>query len=211
MYKLYYSPGSCSLAVHAVLNHIGSEFELKNVAVKNGEEKPADFLKANPRASVPTLEIDGFVLREGAAILIYLLDSNKKNDLLPADGLERASVLEWLSFANSSLHPLYGRLFFMAKSLGDKASENPIYGLTIKQINKYWEEIQTRLDHKKYIAGDKITVADILITVIANWSSYFGSEITFGAKTKAYFARVVEFPALKKSMEKEGIEHHYLS
>ena len=40
MYTLYYSPGTCSLAVHAMLRHVGVPFELvENCFV--GNEVPA--------------------------------------------------------------------------------------------------------------------------------------------------------------------------
>lgn len=206
MYKLYYSAGACSLAVHVTLNEINADFKLQNVSVPAGQSKPAEFLKANPRGSVPAIEIDGFVLREGAAILTYLLDNNK-NELLPDSGLERAVALEWLSFANSSLHPLYGRLFFMKKTFGDKAEENSVFAPTISQIQKYWNEIEARLANNEYIAGNKITIADILITVIANWSGHFGSAISFGAKTKAYFTKIISRPSFKKALETEGVSY----
>jgi glutathione S-transferase len=206
MYKLYYSPGACSLAVHVALNEIGAKFELQNVSVPAGQAKPAEFIKANPRAAVPTLEIDGNVLREGAAILTYLLDSNK-NQLLPSSGFERAKVLEWLSFANSTLHPLYGRLFFMKKTFGEEAEKNSIFTPTIAQIQKYWNEIEELLTTNEYITGNKISIADILITVVANWSQFFGSAIIFGNKTKAYFSKVISYPAFKKALEVEGVSY----
>ncbi len=206
MYKLYYSPGACSIAVHVALNEIGAKFELENVSVPNGQPKSPEFLKINPRGAVPVLKIDDFILREGAAILIYLLDSNK-NDLLPQSGLERAAALEWLTFANSTLHPAYSRIFFMMRHFGDEASANPVYKLTITQIQKYWDEIEERLVTNEYLAGNKITISDILVTVIANWSGYFGSAITFGPKTKAYFTQVISRPSYKKALEVEGVTY----
>lgn len=206
MYKLYYSAGACSLAVHTVLREIGANFELVNTTTPPGQPKPEALLKVNPRGIVPVLEVDGFVIREGAAILTYLLDENK-NDLLPKSGKERAHALEWLVYANSSLHPLYGRVFTMMKAFGADHQKNPFYDFTIKQIQKSWDEIEAELSKHEYIAGNKITVADILITVIANWSTYFGSPFKFGEKTKAYFTKVISRPAFKKALEVEGVTY----
>ena len=141
MYKLYYSPGACSLAIHVALNEIGAPFELENVAAPAGQPKSPEYLKINPRGSVPTLQIGDFILREGGAILIYLLD-NHKSDLLPQSGLERARALEWLCFANSTLHPAYSRCFFQHRILGVEAKSNPLYKPSIAQIQKYWDEIE---------------------------------------------------------------------
>ena len=210
MYKLYYSAGSCSLAVHVALIDIKAQFQLINVATTNNQPKPADFLKANPRGSVPVLEIDGFVLREGMAILTYLLDTND-NNLLPKSGLTRATTLEWLAFANSTLHPLYGRLFVMKKNFGDKADDNPMMSLTIKQIEKFWHEIDERLKNQQFIVGNQISIADILITVIANWSQYFGPAINFSENLKKYFIRVTAYSAFSQALNAENVNHYLVN
>lgn len=206
MYTLYYIPGACSLAIHTALNEVGAEFKLENVSVPNGQPRSPEFLKVNPRGSVPTLKIDDFILREGAAILIYLLDSHK-NSLLPQSGLERATVLEWLSFANSTLHPAYGAAFFQHKTLGDAAKDNPLYAPAIEKIQKYWNEIEERLQTRDYLCGADCSIADILVTVIANWSPMMRMPINFGPKTKAFFTRVIARPAFQKAMTTEQVTY----
>ncbi len=203
MYKLYYSPGACSLAVHVVLLELNAKFELENVKAEQGKTK---LLEVNSRGMVPVLKIDNFVLREGAAILLYLLENNQSN-LLAKSGLERAKQLEWLAFANASLHPAYGKIFGMMKSLGDQASKNPLYKVAIEQIQKHWNEIEQHLVANEYLVGNKISVADILVTVIANWSGYFGGGINYGERTKAYFSKVISRDAFKKALNDEGVEY----
>ena len=206
MYKLYYSPGTCSMAVHVALLEMGAEFEMENVAAPAGQPKSAEFLKINPRGAVPVLKIDDFILREGAAILTFLIEDNK-SDLLPASRLQRAQALEWLSFANSTLHPAYSKCFFQHHILGDEAASNPLYKPSIAQIQKYWDEIEERLTSNQYLCGDKFTVADILVTVIANWSFAMKEQINFSAKTKAFFSRVISRPSYQKALQVENITY----
>ena len=206
MYTLYYTPGACSLAIHAVLNEVGAEFKIENVAVPNGQPRSPEFLKINPRGSVPVLKIDDFVMREGAAILTYLLETHK-NPLLPESGLERAVALEWLCFANSTLHPAYARCFFQHRVLGDEAKDNPLYKPAIAQIQKHWDEIEEHLQNRDYLCGKDCTVADILITVIANWSVMMKETINFGSKTKAFFTRVISRPSFQKALAAEQVTY----
>jgi glutathione S-transferase len=194
------------MAIHVALNEVGASFKLENVAAPAGQPKSPEFLKINPRGAVPVLKIDDSVLREGAAILIYLLDSHK-SALLPQSGLERAAALEWLSFANSTLHPAYSRLFFMMRNLGSEYQNNALYKPAVAQVQKYWDEIEERLSKQDFIAGNKLTIADVLITVIANWSKNFPGAFTFGAKTKAYFTKIIALPAYKKALEAEGVTY----
>ncbi len=193
------------MAVHVALNEINAKFELEKVSTAAGQKSP-ELLKVNPRGAVPVLKINDFVLREGAAILIYLLDSND-NSLLPKSGLQRAEALEWLSFANSTLHPAYSKCFFQHHVLGDKAPENALYKPSIEQIQKYWDEIEQRLNANEYLCGKEITIADILITVIANWSFYFKEPIKFGVKTKAFFSKIIARPSYQKALKVEGVEY----
>lgn len=206
MYTLYYIPGTCSLAVHVTLNEIGADFELQNVSTPQGQPRPAEYLAINPRGNVPALKDGNFVIREGAAILTYLIESNQ-SPLLPKGGHERATSLEWLAFANSTLHPAYGRCFFLGRHLGDNAADSPIYGAAIEMIQKHWDEIEGELKKHDYIAGKEITVADILLTVISNWTPNLKMPIHFGEKTKSLFKRIIQRPAFQKALEKEEVSY----
>lgn len=200
-YQLYYATGTCSLAVHVLLREVGAEFELIKEDIKAKPRDP-EYLKLNPRGSVPILVVDGKVLREGAAILTYIAESHK-SPLLPASGWERAKAQEWLAFANSTVHPVYGRLFAIKGKLGDAAAQDPFFQIGVATINKYWAEVESVLAGSEYIAGDQITVGDLLLSVIASWSPIISGEITFGEKTKAYFEKIRTRPTYVASVDAE--------
>lgn len=204
MYTLYYSKGACSLAVHAVLNHLGVEFRLENMS--DGGNRSPQFLKINPLGQVPVLATpDGRYLREGAAILLHLLDS-QPNDLLPRTGLERDHAIEALMFCNSTLHPAYGRCFFFMKTISDENIKKYMLGLGAESINKLWKDVELRLENSQFLAGDKITVADILMAVIANWSPRIDG-VKVGERAKKLFAEVVKLPAFQKALQVEQVEY----
>lgn len=205
MYQLYYSPGACSMAIHVILNELGAPYELKKLDMMKGEQKSPEFLKINPRGQVPVLVDDGKVIREGAAIILYLLEKHK-SALLPKEGNAHAQALEWLLFANSTLHPVYGRGFMLMKIELDSNAKDTLMKMTIEQINKLWKEVDEKLAKTKYIAGDSITGADILLTVIANWSSYF-EGITLGSNVKRLLKEVSSRPTYQKALEQEQVEY----
>ncbi|MFZ4125646.1 MAG: glutathione S-transferase family protein [Rickettsiales bacterium] len=204
-YQLYYAPGTCSMAVHVLLNEVGQKAELIAEHIHANPRNP-EYLKLNPRGAVPVLVVDGKVLREGAAILTYIAETHK-SPLLPASGWERAKAQEWLAFANSTLHPAYSRLFFLKGKLGEKAATDPLYTTATQMVQKYWDEVESVLATQDYIAGKEITVADILITVIANWGGYLVQPINLGAKTKAYLKRISGRPAYQAALAAEKVEY----
>ncbi len=202
MYKLYHSPGSCSMAVHVALNECNQEVALEKVDLK-GPRSP-EFLKLNPRGSVPVLVDGDNVIREGAAILMHILDKHK-SPLLPQSGMERTNALQWLCFANATLHPSYSRCFFIMRNA--KEEQASLLGTSVAMINKLWGEVEKRLGSNKFLAGDNITMGDILMTVIANWSPGIPGEFKFGPHTKKLFQTVIERPAFKKAMEAEQVTY----
>ena len=207
MYKLYYMPGACSLAIHAVLKELNQETELENVRPVSGQARSAAFLQDNPRGQVPTLVDDGFVIREGGAILIYLLDKHNSS-LLPKSGKERATALEWLMFANATLHPTYSRIFFALHAIKDKAAQDAIIAPTAARINELWAEVDSQLAKTKYICGNEITAADILLAVIANWGiETFPFEVKRGENLKRMLKDVSSRESFKKALEAEGASY----
>jgi len=203
-YTLYYSPGACSMAVHVLLNEVGAAVRLEKRSPMQGETRTPAFLKLNPRGQIPVLEENGTVIREGAAILVYLAEKYK-SPLLP-QGEGRAEALEWLMFGNATLHPAYSRCFWLLRQASEQ-SRNELMPKAVEAINTLWAEVESRLATHTYICGDKVTVADILLTVIANWSGNIPHPITIGSKTRALFKKIIARPAYQKALVAEAVEY----
>ena len=203
MYKLYFSAGACSMAIHVALNECGQAVTLEKVDLQ--APRSPEFLKINPRGQVPVLVDGDEVLREGAAILIHILDKHQ-SPLLPKSGPARDAALEWLMFCNATLHPAYGRTFFLMRNAPD-AAKDQLFDVSVKMINKLWNEVEERLGKTTWLAGDQITAADILMTVIANWSPRMPKPVTLGPRTKKLLQTVIARPAYKKALETEQVEY----
>jgi len=200
MYKLYYSPGACSLAVHVILNELNVPFEAIRKSTKDGSLKTPEFLKINPRGQVPVLVAGDTPVKEGAAMITYLLDTHK-SALLPTAGMERAKALEWLMWANSSLHPTYTRAYWLMRQEIDDKSKATLNASTYAQIQSYWDEAEERLSHTKFLGGDNIGPSDILITVISQWG--IGHDFKFGPNLQRVFKEVQARPSWSKATASE--------
>lgn len=206
MYTLYYSPGACSMAVHVLLNELGVPFDTRRIDLSKAENKSPEFLAVNPRGSVPVLEDDGMVIREGAAILLYLCEKHG-SPLMPSSGPARAAALEWLMFANAALHPVYSRGFGLLKNSElDAGTKDQLMKSVVSQINTLWKEADETLAKRPHISGESLTVADILLTVIANWNGAFPG-VTLGAEVKRLLKEVSSRPAYRKALQTENVEY----
>ncbi len=197
MYKLYYSPGACSLAIHALLNDLGQPVE-----AIDRNKAPEDFAALESHNMVPVLVDNGEVLREGAAIILYLLEKHK-SPTLPAPGLARAHFLEWLMFANATLHPAYGRMFFISRALGEGPAREQALQAAAASASNLWAAVEKQLQKTTFVCGDKPSAVDFLMTVFAGWNKYFPTPIKLGEKTQQMVATMNAHPALVKAIEDE--------
>ena len=110
--SLFYSPGSCSLAPHIVLNEIGEPFELRKFATADRANYSPEYLAVNPKGRIPALLIDGYTLTENAAILAFLGRRFQNAGLYPSEGSEAdARCLELLAWSSNTVHVAFAQLF----------------------------------------------------------------------------------------------------
>jgi len=203
MYKLYYSPGACSKAPHVALNETGAEHEAIRVNLHNPAGPDKALLAVNPRLQVPVLDDGGQIIREGAAILIYLLDK-EQSELLPQTGTERGRALEWLCWANATLHPSYGAAFSAQKVYSDKSTQDAVLAAMQGKIQKMWDDAEQHLSKNKYLAGENLTIGDILMTVIGQWNvSAFAKPVAYGPNVQRVFKDVMSRPSWKDATAME--------
>lgn len=196
MYKLYFSPGACSLAVQVVLRELGQPFQLFNKA------SVANYQQINVVGAVPALEVDGTVLTEGAAIMLYLLDKHA-NDLMPGDAMARQQAIQQLMFANATVHPAYSKLFFINNQLADAAVKQQLLQAAADHISKLWQLVENWLQSQPYLGGQYYSVADILLAVYAGWGQYFPVTIDIGPRAQAMIDKVRALPAYQAAVAAE--------
>lgn len=203
MYTLYYSPGACSMSVHITLEELGADFKAVRVSIADGEHKKPEYLKINPRGQVGALHTPDGLMAENGAMIIYLNDKHG-HKVIPADGFERAKALQWLLFANSTLHPAYAKVgFARSNDLGDDAIAAARAGVQAK-----WDEVEEHLEREgtPFLAGDQVTAGDIYAAVCANWSPPEHMP-EFGPKTRNLLKSVVTRPAYQRAIATEEIEY----
>ena len=199
--KLYYTPGACPLSVHIALCELGLPYTLAKVDLKTKKlEDESDYTAINPKGYVPALQLDnGELLTEVPAILTWLADQKPEAGLLPAAGsLERARVVEWLSFTGTELHKSSSPLFRPDASADWKAAGRA----NLERRYGYANDI---LRNRDYLTGDQFTVADCYFFVVLSWTPKLGVDIGGWPAIQAYQARVAARPAVQKAMREQGL------
>ena len=196
MYTLYYSQGACSVATQVVLRELNQEVEIIDI------KQIDDFKTINSAGAVPVL-IDGEkALTEGAAIMLHILNKHKSS-LFPDNKNDRQQAIQDIMFANATMHPAYGRLFFLAENISDEKVKQETLNTAAESINQLWQVIENKLAHQSFLGGDSPSAADIMLTVYSRWGAYFPVDIIFGEKTTKMLSAVQAMPNFIKTDEAE--------
>ena len=199
--KLFYTPGTCSLAVRIVLHEAGLPFEGFAVDLRSHQlADGSDFLQVNAKGYVPYLVLDnGEALSEGPIMCQYIADSVPEKNLIPAHGtMARYRVLEWQNFIATELHKSFMGLFL--PSMPEQAQE--IY--TQRLLNRL-VRVDEHLANNDYLMGDQFTVADAYLFVVSNWAYVKNVDISGFKHLLAFRARMAARPTVMKALQEEGL------
>lgn len=170
--KLYsYSGNPRTTSLLAVAKENGLDIELVETEPAKGVS--TEYLKLNKLGKVPTFEgADGFVLSECIAIAVYLASQNEKTSLLGKTKQDYATILRWMSFANSEVLPPLGGWFrpILGRDPYNKKNVEDSQKAALKAVHAIEEHLLTHT----YLVGERLTLADIFATsILARGFQYF--------------------------------------
>jgi glutathione S-transferase len=204
--KLFYSPGACSLAPHVALREIGAEFELAKVSLADGENLAPDYLRINPRARVPALEIDGKLYTEAPALLVHIASLGPAAGLLPPGATaDHARTLEWLAWFSSSLHIAYACIWRPERFLPAGADSAPLVAYGREAVARMNGEVEERLSGPWFL-GDLYGLADIYALPFFRWGNRIGLDMQAVCPRWAEWGvRMLDRPAVRDALGAEGM------
>jgi glutathione S-transferase len=187
----YLFSGNC-YKVRLLLSQLGLEFETRPVDILKGEAKQPSFLHKNPAGQVPVLELpDGTCLRESSAILMHLAEGTP---FLPAVGLGRTRVLEWLCFEQSNVAPVIGRARFR-RTFPDAVPTRPEeFEAWRQQGNRALRVLEERLHDYTFLVDDRYTIADIALYAYTHCAAQGGFSLEPYAAIRSWIERIEEMP-----------------
>ena len=127
-------------------------------------EPTTEFLRRNPAGKVPVLKIDGMMLTESSAICEYLEETSPEPPLFPADPKARAEVRRLINWFDDKFHHevtanlVYERVNKKIMRAGYPDGKAVKTGA--QQIKYHLDYMAWLLDHRRWLAGDAMTMAD---------------------------------------------------
>jgi glutathione S-transferase len=206
-HTLYYSPGSCSLAPHIVLEEIGLPYSLSLASTSDGTTRSEAFRRLNPKGRVPVLVSDDFVLTEAPAILLHLALSNSSAGLFPSssDGLARS--VEWFNWLSGTVHSVAIRQVWRPEYFTrDKSQHESIIAMGKENLASAFALIDTRLARSAWGVGTEYSTVDPYLLVFYRWGNRIGFCMRDLYRSWTQHAlRVLDRPAVGRALMQEGI------
>ncbi len=185
--------GCCRSATTTCIVHL-SPTRLRSITRDKRTSDGRDFLKINPKGFVPALELDdGRVLAEGLAVLVYV--AQQAGELLPEDGFARCKVLEAISFMTTEVHGNFKPFWKNAPEVEKEKAR--------QMLVKHFVTLAEELGDRRFLTGDRITIADPYLFLALMWAARHGIEVPQGFEK--YFARVKGLPSVTRALAEEGL------
>ncbi len=198
MYTLYHFPYSQhGRRVVSLLEEANIPYNIRNVAMMEGEHMSPEFLKINPNHKIPVLDDGDFRLTESNAILRYLCNKHKLTTWYPEDLQARAQVDQWLDWNQTRLAQVVVDIVlnkvFMAPN-GDQAA----IARGEQLLPELFVILDAALAQHDYIVGDQPTIADL--SIASNIFHLGFAEVMPKGETAQWYSRIQDIQGFQKSL-----------
>jgi glutathione S-transferase len=206
MYTLYFSPGSCSLVIHCLLEELGVGFELKRVDLGAAEHHGAEFRRINPKGKVPAMATPDGVLTECVALIEHICDRHGEGRLLARPGTwQRSKTMEQVATLATEVHPLFNRFFHDDDFSDAKEVRAAVKARGAEKLRAYFREQDAQLT-RPYWSGDEMTVADLYFMVIARWGRWLDPPANEMKNIRPFYERMIRRPGVARAFAAEGVK-----
>jgi glutathione S-transferase len=201
--KLYMTPGSCSTAIHILLEELEEVFEAHIVNLPAGDQFRPDYLAINPKANIPALmRPDGSVLTEVPAIAFWLGRTRRKGKFWPTDPEQETRALETMIFVASAIHGQgFARFFAPGNFCPDSSLHESIKAQGLALAQKGLALLDRQLEGRAWIA-EKFSAADPVLFYVVFWADKVG--VNLPANLLRHYRAMLARPAVIQVLREEG-------
>jgi glutathione S-transferase len=201
--KLYYNPLSPNVRrVRLTAAVLGIKLDEQKLDFAKGEHKSPEYMALNPNGAVPTLVDGDFVLTESRSIMQYLASKKPESGLLPKDEQGRADVTRWQFWDAAHFSPQMGTLGFEKMFKGMMGLGEPDSGKiqeALSNFRRFAGVLNKRLEGKKYIVGNALTVADLTLASSLMYAQPLEIPLDEFPNVKNWFASITALDAWKQT------------
>lgn len=201
MLKLFYAPGSCSLATHIALEEVGADYEAMRVDFRSAEQTKPDYLAINPNGRVPALVTEQGTLTENPAILLYLAAAFPEADLAPFDDPFRLGKIASLNaYLSCTLHVAHAHRFRGYRWADDEAAIKEMARKSLEVVETCFVHVEKNMFEGPFAVGNTYTIADCYLFNFTTWMEADEVDLAKVPKLFEYRERLKERPAIRRAL-----------
>ncbi|MDB5576355.1 MAG: gst [Bradyrhizobium sp.] len=208
MFKLYYNPGSCSLAAHAALEEAGLAYEVEKIDLTVAANEHPGYRAINPWARVPALATNYGIVTENIAILSFIADLVPERNLLPRPGsLEHVRALEWMALLSSTVHVAFRPLFRPGRLAATAAGQADVAAVGLESLDHTLALLDERVGARPFVLGESFSLVDLYLFVFLAWMQRpaLRGKLAPRPNLEAMRARLAQRPSVRRAMIAEGL------
>lgn len=190
--------------VRLLLEEIGADYTLQSVDIFNGESQSPEYLAKNPFGKVPTLEVNGELLYETAAITEYLDATLGDRKFSFSDPMLQARMRQIMAIIDSYFYgPAISTIVIerlIVPSQGGNSDEAKVKN-AIVPAQKAIEAIESLATPSPSLLGSEASIADFYLIPIFIYLSQTPEFEVITAQTpklRMWWDRVSQLPNVKK-------------
>lgn len=197
--RFYYSPRSCALASHIVLEHVGADFEAIRLDFQANQQRSAEYLAINAKGRVPALVTERGVITETPAILLYLAQTHPQSGVAPLDDpfalAELQAVNSWFC---STVHVAHAHGTRGARWADDASALQAMKAKVAQNMTDCFDWIERELLRGPWVMGKDFSVADPYLFTLTLWLMQNGVELARFPRVADHYQRMLALPAVQK-------------
>ncbi len=215
---LYYAPDNASLAPHICLRKIGMHFDLALVDKTRGDQRSEWYTALNPHARIPTLvhgdpADGGVIVREAAAICLYLAEHFPESGLMPSVGnLKRPAALDMLVYLTNTVQADLMVWNYCARYVDTPEEMATIKRKTGVRLDEMFALLDRHLDKDgPFVSGEHVSCVDYFLLMLAGWGEQFGIvDLPSTRPALLHHARLCQsLPEVQAAFSAEGVDFFF--
>ncbi len=206
MYILYWAEGTASFGPQSVLEESNIDHKIVKIDTTKVEHLNPDYLAINPLGKVPSLVLpDGQVIYETAAIMLYLADTYRLDDLAPPiDHPLRGLFYRSLFGLSNGIQNDYKRYYYPNRFSAEVAYAPAIKTQAQRDLIAGWRLVDDHLaGGGPYHLGDRFSLLDIYLVMLATWYQPIDDLFEECPAVRRCFDLVAARPAIKRCLAQQ--------
>lgn len=189
MMKLYYAPGTISIAVAIALEEASIAYDAIKVDFAKSEQAKPEYIALNPKGRVPALVNDaGQTLTETGALLDYIAALAPQANLIPTTAERAAHMRSVMYYLASSFHVAHAHKMRGSRWADQQSSFDDMLAKVPETMATCAAYVEAECLKGDYTCGNTLSIADPYLFIVCNWLAGDGVTVADYPKIEAFLA-----------------------